>query len=85
MAASSALADISSENVASVANAFAENTIAENTRDRALVSKIGLALDVCVIFDKLILLKRVRLSTDSGSTESLSIEIRAIESSDILP
>ena len=71
--------------VASVANAFAENTIAENTRDRALVSKIGLALDVCVIFDKLILLKRVRLSTDSGSTESLSIEIRAIESSDILP
>lgn len=85
MAASSALADINSEKVASVANAFAENTIAENTRDRALVSKIGLALDVCVIFDKLILLKRVRLSTDSGSTESLSIEIRAIESSDILP
>ena len=80
MAASSALADINNEKVASVANVFAENITTENTRDRALVSKNSLTLDVCVIFDKLILLKRVRLSTDSGSTE-----IRALESSDILP
>ena len=63
MVASSALADINNEKVASVANVFAENITTENTRDRALVSKNSLTLDVCVIFDKLILLKTVCLST----------------------
>lgn len=77
MAASSALAGIDNENVISTVNIIAENVRPKSAMNKALmdkapadktaVGKNGLTVEVCVTFDKLILLRLVSLSAKNGT------------------